>query len=339
MFPDKSYDKKYLNPAFLSVAISMLLIVTYGAGQFTALPAVLDSVLHACYIGATVQLIGVNYGIFNDMLACRTCIEYFTDGHTAMHRKLVPTNDPNINAFAWGVHATWGLSTLAGVLFGVATLVCNLKGLPTIPSLPLLLAVPAMATVFIADKIAHKSIDSLSQQEKQSKIEWFDNHYLKALPGCDNVYLSNVPKEKRLDWLVNGQRNAIGYIALPATSLIALIASCVLRTKGISLAALSFSPSVGFALATLPCLPILVGGLHFYQTIAAQNSASSEQPSNNTLLGKMMDYCKQTSEPKATLTESLTKPVTFQQDENQGSSASVNDSPISSPRMRRKKRT
>lgn len=73
-------------------------------------------------VGMTV-LTGVGYGIANDMIACRDCIEYFTVGHFYDERNLgnrpLNTLNPTLNAIAWGAIATWHVCTIAGAFFAL----------------------------------------------------------------------------------------------------------------------------------------------------------------------------------------------------------------------------
>ena len=45
----------------------------------------------------------VAYGIAHDQITARICVEYFTVGHP----QIVPSRDPTILAFVWGVVASW----------------------------------------------------------------------------------------------------------------------------------------------------------------------------------------------------------------------------------------
>lgn len=73
-------------------------------------------------IGMTV-LTGVAYGIANDMIACRDCIEYFTVGHfydgKLLRFRLLNTLDPNLNALVWGAASTWHVCAIAGTFFAM----------------------------------------------------------------------------------------------------------------------------------------------------------------------------------------------------------------------------
>ncbi len=54
------------------------------------------------------------------MVACRDCIEYFTVYHIYRGKDLsfrpLKTLDPNLNAIAWGMIATWHVCAVAGTV-------------------------------------------------------------------------------------------------------------------------------------------------------------------------------------------------------------------------------
>ncbi|NGX38124.1 MAG: hypothetical protein K1000chlam2_01296 [Chlamydiae bacterium] len=70
--------------------------------------------------GVTVVMTAA-YGIFNDMIACRDSIEYFTRFHTWQGQNLtnrtVMNLDPNLNAIVVGGLSTIALGGLAGLFF------------------------------------------------------------------------------------------------------------------------------------------------------------------------------------------------------------------------------
>jgi hypothetical protein len=53
----------------------------------------------------------VTYGIVQDQITARVCVEYFTIGHPPVFR----TQDPTALALGWGVLATWWVGVLLGV--------------------------------------------------------------------------------------------------------------------------------------------------------------------------------------------------------------------------------
>jgi hypothetical protein len=58
----------------------------------------------------------VAYGIAHDQITARICVEYFTVGHP----QIVPSRDPTILAFVWGVVASWWVGAILGMQLATA---------------------------------------------------------------------------------------------------------------------------------------------------------------------------------------------------------------------------
>lgn len=58
----------------------------------------------------------VAYGIAHDQITAHICVEYFTLGHP----QIVPSRDPTILAFVWGVVASWWVGAILGMLLATA---------------------------------------------------------------------------------------------------------------------------------------------------------------------------------------------------------------------------
>jgi hypothetical protein len=56
-------------------------------------------------------LAAVCYGVLQDQVTTRVCVEYFTLGHPPVF----PTDDPTLLALGWGVIATWWVGLLVGI--------------------------------------------------------------------------------------------------------------------------------------------------------------------------------------------------------------------------------
>jgi hypothetical protein len=56
-------------------------------------------------------LAAVVYGVLQDQVTARVCVEYFTLGHPP----IFATDDPTLLALGWGVIATWWVGVLLGV--------------------------------------------------------------------------------------------------------------------------------------------------------------------------------------------------------------------------------
>jgi hypothetical protein len=150
-------------------------------------------------IGTTV-LTGVSYGIANDMIACRDCIEYFTVGHLydGQNLRFRPLNtlDPNLNAIAWGAIATWHVCAIAGAFFALIARVPFL-GLPlkiTAAQLAPYLAIGAALALLVSHVMA-----------RVAQVEMAANPYYKY---------EGVPLGLQAGWEACNTRNAIGYSSI-----------------------------------------------------------------------------------------------------------------------------
>lgn len=170
-------------------------------------------------------LTATSYGIINDFFACRQCIHYFTNGHTAFHKRLLQTENPNLNAVVWGIHATWKLGAVAGVLFAVSAIATGLAVMPILPYL----AAAKLAGSFVACLYSHYK--SKAQEAYWSRPEnadrlnsYFEGRYIAPINDDYHlVDLSKVPLEKRAAWMAVGARNNAGYTVMPALGVVMLI--------------------------------------------------------------------------------------------------------------------
>ena len=189
-------------------------LVNFAVGATgTAIAAVLAPWEAVRIIGMTV-LTGVSYGIANDMVACRDCIEYFTVGHFYDGKKLqnrpLNTLNPNLNALAWGMIATFHVCAIAGAFFALLAR-APLPGLDikiTSAQLAPCLAIGAATALLVShigSRIAQKKMDA-NPHEK---------------------YLG-VPLNLQSGWEACNIRNSMGYtfIAVGGTTLsVAMIAA------------------------------------------------------------------------------------------------------------------
>jgi len=58
----------------------------------------------------------VGYGIIQDLITARICVEYFTIGHPPVF----PTLDPTLLGIGWGVIATWWVGAILGIPLSLA---------------------------------------------------------------------------------------------------------------------------------------------------------------------------------------------------------------------------
>lgn len=196
-----------INPRYAGIAYTAM------AATGAAAAAVFTPFESIKIIGLTV-LTGVSYGIANDMIACRDCIEYFTIEHRYFGQDLayrpLLTLNPNLNALAWGMIATWHVCAIAGVI---------LAGIARVP-FPILASkitarqlAPCMAIgAALIMLVAHvKSRSAQAAMIKNPTHKYF-----------------NVPIEFQAGWEACNIRNSIGYAGIAvggAALIVAMIAS------------------------------------------------------------------------------------------------------------------
>jgi len=189
-------NQNFVNPEYK--------LIVYTACVATALAgaSLLAPWESARIVGAT-TLTGIFYATINDMFACRDCIEYFTIGHVWDGQKLdkrpIMTLNPNLNAIAWGMIASWHVSALAGVVFAaLARLPLTAVKLTTRQLAPYL----AGGAVALC-AIAHVAVRTLEP--------WFKR--LEQEGRWDGV-LEDVPRDYQAKFLMCDTRNSVGYFGL-----------------------------------------------------------------------------------------------------------------------------
>lgn len=196
------------------------LVYTAATATGLAIGAVLAPWEAVRIIGLTV-LIGVGYGIANDMVACRDCIEYFTVGHrydgTELRNRPLKTLNPTLNAIAWGAIATWHVCAIAGSIlaFIARAPIPGLVVKITAAQLAPYLAIGAAVTILVAH------ILSRSAQKEMA-----------ANP--DNKYWG-VPLNLQAGWEACNIRNSAGYSAIGLGGLALSVAMVAARIGFIGL--------------------------------------------------------------------------------------------------------
>lgn len=182
------------------------LVFTAAAATGAAAAAALYGPGEAVRIIGTMVLTGVGYGVANDLLACRDCIEYFTVGHIwdgrEFRHRLVQSLNPNLNALVWGAVATWHVSALAGVMFATLARMplfgtcCKITARQLAPWL----AVGAGVAFVVAHVVSKRAYDDLAAKGR--------------------CYYSRVPKELQPSWHRCNVRNSAGYASIALGGLV-----------------------------------------------------------------------------------------------------------------------
>ncbi|PWU16173.1 MAG: hypothetical protein C5B45_01030 [Chlamydiae bacterium] len=165
-------------------------------------------------IGLTI-LTGCAYGIANDMIACRDCIEYFTVGHfydgLNLASRPVQSLNPSLNAIAWGMLATWPVCALAGVILSTIAraplpgITLKIKAKQIAPYL----AIAAVLTLTIAH-IGSRQAQKIMQENPFAKYH-------------------DVPLDLQAGWEACNIRNLTGYKALALDSMVLAIGILAVR--------------------------------------------------------------------------------------------------------------
>ena len=173
-----------------------MLVNTAVRATAGAIAAVLSPNEAVRIIGTTV-LTGVSYGIANDMFACRDCIEYFTVGHfydgKELRNRPLNTLNPNLNAVAWGMIATWHVCAFAGAFLALLArtpfpgLAIKITSAQLAPYLAIGAAI-ALLTSHRASRIAQKNMEENPREKYR-----------------------NVPLELQAGWEACNIRNTNGY--------------------------------------------------------------------------------------------------------------------------------
>lgn len=286
-YPLAPLQKLVLTAAFTPTLISMGLVTVFGtlslfAGPL-ALPFAFVVIAHTLFVTGFTFLVGIGYGIVNDLFAVRRNLPYFTHGHvnddyeTSLPDGVINSDNLNANAVAWGSVATWWIAAPFAVIFGIVTLVCDAVGVASASFMLPILGIAVLAGVFVIDAIAR---------------------YCR-----EHIIPKSFPREKasELDWLTNGYRNGIAYAVIPLVGLGGLITMIVLRAKNIMVPTffVHMSLPVAFALQiTLVAIPLLVlaAGLinvyrHHDERPPASEVASTSRSSFS--YGKVVHSCYQ----------------------------------------------
>ncbi len=165
-------------------------------------------------IGMTV-LMGMSYGIANDMIACRDCIEYFTVGHFYDGKKLdyrpLNTLNPNLNAIAWGAIATWHVCAIAGAFF-------SLLARTPLPFLAIKITALQLSPYLAIGSVITMLVSHVLSRKAQQKMA-INPH--EKYPG--------VPLDLQAGWEACNVRNLSGYLSLGVGGIVCSVAMIAAR--------------------------------------------------------------------------------------------------------------
>lgn len=205
------------------IAVSILSCAAYALPFFTTFP--LSGTIQIVALGV---LAAVGYGIVNDQLACRQCIHYFTVGHTHIHRRLLATEDPTLNGIVWGIHSTWVLGVIGGVVMALAARITSLVAASALQLTPWVAALSIGVCAF-----SHwKSVQEEQKWKDPALQELLNDRFHGIIypeMGYHPVDLKRIPEDHRAAYLGVGARNQASYLLMPAFGLAMAVGTFVCR--------------------------------------------------------------------------------------------------------------
>jgi hypothetical protein len=185
-------------------------------------PLVVTAFIDAWFAGSVIYLSGLGYGIVNDMIACRKNLPYFLLGHQPGQRSIIKSNDPNANAVAWGILATFGLSFIAAIVFAIPVLIMGLTGLPFAGFVLPIIGLGIPLALFLAHRFAGNYVENIPTLKQGQKDQCIDNLDLDVYQKNRlKIWLKDTKDLK--NWISNSARNGFGYLVMPLLGLAGLV--------------------------------------------------------------------------------------------------------------------
>jgi len=283
---EKQKNALYPGLKLAFMAIGGIAVSTF-LGPF--MPLFFYNIAQAVAVAGEVYLIGIGYGIFNDILATGHSIDYFARGHNEGFWA-IESDDRAANSFAWGIVATWWLSLPAAILFGIVALICNFVALPALSLFVPIMLAGAGITVIAADIYARvKKYNRLKENTVENDFEHVENPLLP-------IQTENVKTlEQKAGWLSCNDRNSFGYIVMLLFGLLGLIAYTTLRivSASVILPTIVLSIPLQIGLLALPFVALTAGTIYLYchNTEGRENLMEKVLAHQAARVRVMMDNC------------------------------------------------
>lgn len=227
-----------LRNGFIGVGISLFFVAAFVAALMLSAPAFVTAIASGLFVGASVYIGGILYGVVNDLFATHANLPYFLLGHQPQQSSLLRTNDKVAQGVAWGVAATFGPVVLATGLFTVAATVTAFF-VPfatfTIPAVVLAMPLIAIGAEFYARKKAREYVEEF--QEDDINVGSNDYQYY----GLGFMSPTNA---ERAAWYANSDRNLFGFTRVPLIGLGGLVGMITLSAVSMFLPAALFASPV-----------------------------------------------------------------------------------------------
>ncbi|TAL63827.1 MAG: hypothetical protein EPN84_04490 [Legionella sp.] len=251
-----------LKASYWGVGISVLLIAAFVLSVVFAAPAWLIAITSGFFVGASVYLSGMLYGVVNDLFATQMNLPYFLLGHQPQQTSLLRTNDKVAQGVAWGMAATFGPVLIAAIAFTVITTITAFF----VPIATFLLPLMTIALPLIAigaEFYAQAKIEDNFQMVDEYGVgsNWYQRK------GLD--FMCPTPTEKA-SWFANSDRNVFGFTRVPIIGGVALVVLITLSAVSMFLPAALFTAPLWMLIlpaAFSGAVALTLGGLGLYTYI------------------------------------------------------------------------
>ena len=319
--PDDNILNTLLRSGFIGVGVSTVLIAAFVTVMLIGAPLWLVAISSGLFVGSSVYLSGLLYGVVNDIFATHANLPYFLLGHQPQQKSILQTNDKFAQGIAWGVAATFGPVVIASVLFTVAA---------TITAFFVPLATFVMPVFMIAIPLIAVWADFHARSNTEERMHAGSNLY--QIEGLN--FMSPTQKEKGA-WWANSDRNLFGFTKVPLIGLGALATVVTLSAVSMFLpAALFASPLIAVLIpatcATVAVMALIGCGVYMH---ANRNSHIDDRYNlefdrdaviYDLYLDEDLDYAQELLKRKDNFTEVVKEPdLSKQQEEADRSNYSI----------------
>ncbi|MDP1602137.1 MAG: hypothetical protein Q8M03_02640 [Legionella sp.] len=253
--------RKLLKQGYIGVGISLLIIGAFVASMLLAAPFWLTAITSGLFIGSSIYLTTLLYGVLNDLFATHSNLPYFLLGHQPQQRSMLRTNDKIAQGFAWGVAATYGLGLIGAIAVTVAATITAFFVPMATFLLPAVVIGIAVVTIG-ADIFARIAANKL--QRRKGVVEVGSNFY-----QLEGLYFMSPTVKDKAAWWGNSFRNGFGFFGVPFIFIGSVAAIIVLSGVSMFLPAILFASPILAVItpaAVLACTAffLLAGGLYTY---------------------------------------------------------------------------
>ena len=218
--------------------LAVLGVVGFTVLSFFTVPFAVSVISTSLFSGSMVYLMGMSYGILNDILAANKNLPYFLLGHQRQQKSMIESNKVAAVGIAWGIAAVAPLAKIAAIAFSITTLVAGFFvpiALFVLPVMAMAIPVVVLIAHFHAQRKEKEMIDDPSSYAHWSWDFFNLNEYQR-----EGLKFMSDSVEEKAAWFSNSDRNVIGFTYMPILALASLVALVTLSALSAHLPAILF---------------------------------------------------------------------------------------------------